>query len=303
MNGKQRLSEDSVSVVIPCFNQAQYLPSAVESVRNQTAAIREVIVVDDGSTDDTLAVAARDGALVVRQTNRGPSAARNAGLHAASGEFVLFLDADDELLPEAVESAVAEFHRQPHAACVAGTCVLMDAAGRPLRTDRPMLEGGLYRSWLRANFVWTPGAVLFRRSNLVSLGGFPPGVGPAADYAVYLSLARHGRVVFDGRDRVRYRRHAENMSADPARMLAATLRVLRRERKQLPAGYEPDFSDGWNAWCDFYGDQIVERLRATRRGERLTLWHVRAAAMLCVWCPGVVRRHLRRKLALMLRSS
>jgi glycosyltransferase involved in cell wall biosynthesis len=296
-------ARQSVSIVIPCFNQARYLPGAFESVRRQTATVGEVIVVDDGSTDDTAAVAGRGGAAVLRQDNLGLSAARNAGLRAASGAFVLFLDADDELLPDAVASALVEFAGHSHAACVAGTCVLMDAAGRPLATDRPSPGPDLYRSWLGANFVWTPGAVLFRRSDLMALGGFPAGVGPAADYAVYLALAREGRVVFDRRDRVRYRRHSASMSADPARMLAATLRVLRRERKSVPKGYEPDFAEGWRAWCDFYGEQIVERLRATRRSERLTLWHVRAALKLVVRCRRVVGRHIRRKTALIFRSA
>src|SRR5262249_9481023 len=89
----------------------------------------------------------------------------------------------------------------------------------------------------------------------------------------------------------------------PARMLAATLRVLRRERRHVPKAYEPDFIEGWCAWCDFYGDQIVDRLRAMRGRERPTLWHLQAALMLLRSCRSVAGRHLRRKAALVFRSA
>ena len=104
------------SVVIPCFDQAGYLRGALESVRAQTWPALESIVVDDGSTDDTSDVARVGGATMVgRQENQGLSAARNAGLASAHGEYVLFLDADDELLPDAVCTGVEVLQRDRHA--------------------------------------------------------------------------------------------------------------------------------------------------------------------------------------------
>lgn len=94
-----------VSIVIPCYNSAPFVRAAIDSALDQTHAHMEIIVVDDGSTDDTSYVLSSYGNRIraVTQPNRGPSAARNVGLRMARGEFVQFLDADDVLLPEKIE--------------------------------------------------------------------------------------------------------------------------------------------------------------------------------------------------------
>jgi glycosyltransferase involved in cell wall biosynthesis len=293
-----RAGSPLVTAVLPCFNQARYLPRSIGSVHRQTHQPIEIIVVDDGSTDDTSAVATRLGARVVRQANAGLSAARNAGLAVATGPLVVFLDADDEFVRDAVESGVSMLRSHPGATCAVGWCAMIDDDGRPLPSRRPeLLSEDLYREWLRSNFVWTPGAAIFRTPRLRALGGFPAGVGPAADYGVYLALARAGEVVLDPRDRVRYRQHATNMSRDPLLMLSATLAVLRRERGNLPREYAEDFAAGWQDWCDFYGEQIVERLRHAWRGPGVGRWEIAAGGALARWCPQVLKRHLGRKLA------
>src|SRR5437773_3781756 len=101
----------TVSVVIPTYNYARYLPEAIDSALAQTHAPLEVIVVDDGSTDDTPRVLAvyGDRIRVIRQANRGPGAARNTGIAAARGEYVGFLDADDVWLPRKLELQMARF--------------------------------------------------------------------------------------------------------------------------------------------------------------------------------------------------
>ena len=99
-------SSPLVSVIIPCYNQAHYLREAIASVRRQTYLHVETVVVDDGSQDDTAAVAHEYNVRYVYQANSGVSTARNAGIGHVSGEFVIFLDADDRLLPRAVEIGV-----------------------------------------------------------------------------------------------------------------------------------------------------------------------------------------------------
>ena len=96
----------------------------------------------------------------------------------------------------------------------------MDVDGHCCRRSSRAVDGaGLYREWLSQNFVWTPGTAVFRRSSILAIGGFPTDVSASADYAVYLTLARHGGVALDPRPVLRYRQHDDAMSVDPVLML------------------------------------------------------------------------------------
>ena len=120
-----------VSVIIPTYNYGRYLGKALASLRDQTYRNLEIIVVDDGSTDDTKTVVARFGPGIVYlyQENRGVSAARNAGLERAAGEFVAFLDADDYLLPDSVAARAAVLQARPDVGIVFSDTYSCDAEG------------------------------------------------------------------------------------------------------------------------------------------------------------------------------
>src|SRR5215212_6268835 len=125
-----------VSVVIPCYNQAHFLGEAIESVLSQRYTDVEVIVVDDGSQDDTQGVAssyaARDPRVrLVRQNNRGLAGARNRGLAESRGEYVVFLDSDDRLAEGALEVGVRELEANPDCAFVSGHYRPISADGEP----------------------------------------------------------------------------------------------------------------------------------------------------------------------------
>jgi len=293
-----------VTVVIPCFNQAQYLPGALSSVHRQTWPRVESIVIDDGSTDDTSRVAARFGATIVRrQANQGLSRARNAGLALANGEFVVFLDADDELLPDAIRDGLDAFTADPDAGCVSGQCALMDTNGVPLTTTHPELASDdLYAELLKMNFVWTPGAAMFRTEHVREIGGFPVGSPAAADYAVMLAFARRGWLRHERRDVVRYRKHETNMSRDPILMLRATLSVLEHERPHVGSRYIPDLLEGRRRWRAFYGEQLSVALRREWRGPRRALRLVRGGLFFCRHCPREAAVHLWRKLSRVVRQ-
>jgi glycosyltransferase involved in cell wall biosynthesis len=292
-----------VSVVIPCFNQAEYLPDALDSVRAQTWPSIESIVVDDGSTDDTSDVAFSRGAtMVLRQDNRGLSAARNAGLAAAQGEYVLFLDADDELLPDAVRWGVEVLQRDREAACVGRRCLIRDSRGRPLPVTYPQPPtSDLYTELLSVNFVWTPGAALFRRDDIEAMGGFPIEHAPAGDYAVLLALARRGQLVLDQREVVWYRKHDGNMSHDPMLMLRATLGTLDREEQQMPREYKRAFAAGRRRWREYYGEQLTMALRREWRTSRRPAMLMRGTWFLCRHCPRQAATHFVRKLSRIVR--
>lgn len=288
----------TVSVVIPCFNQARYLRAAVESVRRQSHAPIEHIVVDDGSTDDTGAVARSLSVALIRQPNKGVSEARNAGLAAAHGDLIVFLDADDELLPDGIAIGAGALAANPHVSVVVGRCQAMNAAGESVPTQHYHVDpDNLYREWLTRNFVWTPGAAMFRRGALAQAGGFPFDLGAAADYAVYLRFARSGSVLYHLNEVVRYRQHETSMSRDPAMMLRLTLEVLRRERRAAPPQMTAEIRRAQRAWCSWYGEQIPDHVRkqwqAGRRGraELGSLW----TFVRC--CPRSALRRAAQKLA------
>src|ERR687885_1823430 len=122
-----------VTGVIPCYNQAHFLGEAIESVLAQSYTHFEIIVVDDGSTDNTSEVATRYPKVrCIRQDNQGLAAARNAGLRVSEGTYLVFLDADDRLLPDALEVGLECLEAYPECAFVSGKLRRIAADGSPL---------------------------------------------------------------------------------------------------------------------------------------------------------------------------
>jgi hypothetical protein len=261
-----------VSIVIPCYNQAAFLRDAIESALAQTYRRVEVIVIDDGSTDDTAAVADRYPVRWRRQPNRGVSAARNSGLAETRGEYVVFLDADDRLLPFAVQVGVETFGRHPECALVYGRLREIGPDGEPGLTQTAAPTGGNeYLALLRRNHIWTPGVVMYRRATFGWAGGFDPTVEPAEDYEFNLRVAR-GAPIHGHRHLVlERRRHAGNASADPARMLRAAVTVLRRERAKVDrsSAARRAIATGMRGVESLYGEALVS---AVRRGVRQHCW-------------------------------
>src|SRR5207248_406310 len=163
-----------ISVVIATFNQAAYLGETLESVLRQSYPEVEIIVVDDGSTDATPAVAERYGGRIryVRQENAERGAARNAGLRLAHGAFVAFLDSDDVWLPHKLEREAAVLIAQPDVAVVYSDVELIDAAGRRLgASPRPSFHGHIAAQLIRWNFLMLS-ATLARAEAVRAAGGF-----------------------------------------------------------------------------------------------------------------------------------
>lgn len=189
------------SVVIPAHNAAPFIADAIESVRRQTRAAWELVVVDDASTDETAAtVRALEEprlTLLAQERNRGVSAARNRGLAAASGEYVLFLDADDWLMPDALERLIGALAAHPEAAAAYGEAVCADASGRAYGTgQRPLFHrrpsGEVAEALLAHNFVVTPGVLCARTAAVRAAGGFDESVRVAEDWVLWCALARRG---------------------------------------------------------------------------------------------------------------
>jgi glycosyltransferase involved in cell wall biosynthesis len=224
-----------VAVVIPCFNQAHYLAEAIESVLGQTLAPAEVVVVDDGSEDNSHEVAGRyERVIRMRQRNRGVAAARNAGLGATGAARVVFLDADDRLLPTALEVGANALDRRPQVAFVSGVSRDIGDDGRVLPGLRqPLVTQDHYLRLLEDCFIWSGSSIVYRRTALETVGGFDESLTAGDDYDLYLRLARRFPIFCHETVVTEYRRHGTNTTRDPGVVLDSQLEVLRRQRSSV----------------------------------------------------------------------
>ncbi len=227
--------EPLVSVVIPCFNQGHYLGEAIESVFAQTYPAFEVIAVDDGSTDNSHEVAARyPDVRRFRQPNRGVAAARNLGLAQSRGEMVVFLDADDRLLPNALELGVAAMIKRPHIAFAAGMSRDIGEDGKVLRKrGQPLVMQDHYLNLLKDCYIWSGSSLVSRRSAIAAVGGFNEELEAGDDYELYLKLARRYPIFCHDSVVTEYRRHGSNTTRNSALVLTSQLQVLKGQRSQL----------------------------------------------------------------------
>ena len=290
-----------ISVVIPCYNQGHFLDEAVTSATSGTHHV-EVIVVDDGSTDDTPRVAGRHQTVrYVHQQNRGLAAARNRGLAESSGDLVIFLDADDRLLPGGIDAGVRALAANPNCALAYGRCVMMGLDGTqwPTPQQRRVLCGH-HAVLLRTNPIWTPAMAIFRRPALVEAGGFAEGFDGSADYDLYLRIARAYPIHDHGTLVAAYRRHDASMSGSASRMLRDTLMVMSRHR---PADGEAAQLEAWRegclAWRDFYGTQLTEEIRS-HVDRRQFVPALEKVCALARYAPEILRREAGRKLRTMI---
>ena len=218
----------SVSVVIPCYNYGRFLAEAIASVLGQSYQDFEIVVIDDGSTDDTERVARRFPRVQYhRQGNEGLSAARNAGTRVSRGRYILYHDADDLLTPDALETGVYWLEQRPDCAFVSGDFQYISTSGAAVEIGKSKpASRDHYLALLSGNYIGMPGTVIYRRDAVIAEGGFNVLLNHSADYDLYLRLARRHAVFSHDRVVGLYRRHDANMSANKAQMLRYTLRVL-----------------------------------------------------------------------------
>ena len=237
--------EPLVSVVIPAFNAAATIRRALASVARQDYDPMETIVVDDGSTDDTRRIVAATREPPVRLIelgrNRGPSAARNAGIKAARGKYVAFLDADDEWLANKLAKQVAAIEAAPAASFATCDGVILGPNGREwgrLLVERPRECGPeAWKTLLEYTFVQTSGVVA-RRDLLVDLGGFDEERVMAEDQDMWIRLALAGEVLCVDEVLMIFHRTSESLSSRLRRgeaeyVLPMIERHIRRQRARL----------------------------------------------------------------------
>jgi glycosyltransferase involved in cell wall biosynthesis len=252
-----------ITVIIPAHNAAEFIGPTLESVLTQDFTDIELIVVDDGSTDNTLealeAAATRDRRIViVSQPNQGVSKARNAGLRSASSttNALMFLDHDDILLPRSLARLSQALISGSGASAAHGEATVIDADGNPIEAvdpnalglvrrrlsdDRSLvsaagtrtieLESGeatTFAALVYTSCITSPGQVLIRSSAIRQIGGFDPATAPSDDWDLYLRLSRLGPLAYLPEPVLGWRKHEFNASRDKARMKRSSYAVRRK---------------------------------------------------------------------------
>lgn len=221
-----------ISVVIPAYNAAIYLPAALASVAAQQCPVAETIVVDDGSTDATAAIATQAGAIVVTQANAGPSAARNAGISRSRSPWIAFLDADDVWRPQFTDRVRAAMRVCPDVDVFFTDYALADATGpvaswfavdssyralaglAVLPTVRRFTRDALLTALIHSRSFVSTSALVVRQRTLHVYGGFDERYRRAEDLECLVRLFAHCCVAAIEEPLSVYRKHGANLTAD-----------------------------------------------------------------------------------------
>ncbi len=302
------MTSPQISIVTPAFNAGAFIAETINSVQSQSLTDWEHIVIDDGSTDDTVAVvegAKDDRLILIRQENAGQSAAQNKGLARARGARVVMLDADDLLRPEALVRLSAALDDHAEAVLAYGKSWLIDPKSKPIGT-RQVLAFQSRRVGLEDLLIQNPiasgGAAMIRTEALRAVGGFDPEIRMAQDWECWCRLAVEGPfVAIGGAAVLEYRLHPMSVSRLDAQMPEKSDLAIEKifsnpgVKANVPAARLLQLrrrSDGFR-W--YLAALETLRLHQTTRGRRL-LWgslkrdpfRWRAWVLLLLTCVGGV---------------
>lgn len=277
-----------VSVVIPAYNYAHFLPDAIESVLSQTYPNLELIVVDDGSTDDTADVVRRYGERVryIHKKNAGLSAARNTGIRNASHPFVAFLDADDVWLPSFLQSGIDRFAQLPETyALVACKRAMIDEHGGALvkeAIDRS-LSGEIVAADVVLKTRFPPSSCIVRRGAFDGCGMFDTELRSSEDRDMWIRIASRYCIWLSDGVHVKIRDHRGSMSKRADRMIDNVGKVLRRSFRDsvVPRWRVPYWFSVWSfsryqyAWMCYEEGRWVKAVLELLRSLFLWPWFAR----------------------------
>ena len=251
-----------VSIVITTYNHGKFIKDAIESALAQTYSNIEVLVVDDGSTDNTKEIVLNYSNVIYHyKENNGLSAARNTGIQLSSGEFVLFLDADDYLYSNGIEINLQYLLPNENLAFVSGSYKYVDINKNENQFKSVQIVGNHYHRLLITNYIGMHATVLYRKS-IIEKYYFNTTLKCAEDYDVYLRITSDYNVVHHTKFIAAYRRLSNSMSSNIPLMLYTTLKVLKInsnnqiDKKRIAALYEI----GRNNWIEFFCNIAKKKL-------------------------------------------
>lgn len=261
MNKPITLGKGLVSVIIPSYNHGRYLIKAIESIYAQTYPFFEIIVVDDGSIDDTREVCLNYPKVIyIYQGNAGLSAARNSGIKQANGEYLVFLDADDWLLERALEINIDFLATDTKAAFVSGGYELYHEPTDETWIIQQEILGDYYCTLLEKNFIGMHATVMYR-SWIFDKIRFNVTLHYCEDYDIYLQITKSYPILHHSQLIAVYRKHDNNMSSNFSGMLRYALHTLSLQKKSLKTKEEKEsYTKGISNWKNYYSGKIYERL-------------------------------------------
>jgi glycosyltransferase involved in cell wall biosynthesis len=285
------IGSPKVSVIITCYNHASFLDEAIQSVLEQSFQQHEIIVIDDGSTDQSSEIAARYSEVrLIRQKNQGLSAARNAGITASRGEYVVFLDADDRLLSHALETGADRLDAHEECAFAYGRYRLITADSKPIPwAPRHSIQGEPYLRLLVSNYIGMHAVVMYRRTIFEEVGGFNRSLAACEDYEMYLRITRNHPIYCHNLIIADYRQHNANMSLNTDLMLKTSISVLNSQRKYARGNKRAKaaYRAGITNWQEYYGKKLLKAMRV-RVSDREWKSTIKGAVVLLRYYPGGV---------------
>ncbi len=221
-----------ISVIIPIFNNQKTINKTLNSVLKQTLSNLEIIVINDGSTDESLEKIAtiKDPRVqVFSYPNAGVAVSRNRGIERARGEYISFLDADDLWTPDKLEAQLKALQENPHAAVAYSWTDYIDEAGNFLyHGSHISINGDVTAKLLFKNFIENGSNPLIRRHALVKVGEFDSSLSPAEDWDMWLRLAARYHFVAVPQPQILYRMSPSASSANISKMEIQGLKVIER---------------------------------------------------------------------------
>ncbi|MDX9703487.1 MAG: glycosyltransferase [Candidatus Auribacterota bacterium] len=236
-----------VSVIIPTYNSVRFLSDTIDSVLNQTFDDIEIIVVDDGSTDNTSELMARyvsrfpDKIKYIKQRNQGPAIARNTGASYGNAEYIAFLDSDDLWLKEKLETQLAFFEKYPEYSFSYSDVYAMDEDGNigktMMRLKHPV-SGEFFYNLLKENFISLPTSMI-RRKCFDKVGGFSadPQIISTEDHHLWLKMARYYKGGYIDKPLAKYRIHSGSLSSQCICQRKRELLVIDKIAQEFPDMY------------------------------------------------------------------
>lgn len=239
-----------VSIIIPAYNAMRYLPETLESAIAQSFTDFEVVIVNDGSTDnieDWFLTVEDSRARLISQPNQGKSVAVNEGIAQTHGEYIAFLDADDLWAPTKLEAQVACLDANPEAGLVYTWTALTDETGKATgRIVASHAEGQVWKTLLLKNFLACGSTPLVRRQCFEVVGLFSPELPPAEDWDMWLRLAARYEFAVIKQPLVRYRKHADNISTNRwQQMQKSSYLVLDRAFQNAPVAFSDVYDQAY----------------------------------------------------------